>query len=252
MSDFIQLPRFLFAVMHLIEAMERVGMEESVERPRRRFVTQTVADAVTRELRQRIIIGELADGMPLRQDALAEELGVSRNPVREALNRLESEGLAVSKPYCGYVVTALSADEIRELFDLRALLEPELIRHAIPRMTDRDFERAETILANYAIGLDTADVQHWGELNVAYHMALYEPSGRRRTLEIVRGLLVNTDRYTRLVLTLDEGPADAKDDHSGLLEYCRRRNVSQAVALTRDHIDRASANLLAMFDGAAN
>lgn len=222
-----------------------------LKRPSRKLVTQTVADAATRELRQRIITGEYADGMPLRQDALAEELGVSRNPVREALTRLENEGLVASKAYCGYVVTALSSDEIRELFDLRGQLEPELIRHAIPRMTEVDFQKAEAILANFAVGLDTADIRHWGELNVSYHMALYEPSGRRRSLEIVRGLLVNTDRYTRLVLTLDEGPDDAKDDHSGLLEYCRKRNISQAMALTRDHIERASANLLAMLEQSA-
>lgn len=226
-------------------------MRTESKKPGRKLVTQTVADAATRELRQRIMTGEYVDGMPLRQDALAEELGVSRNPIREALTRLENEGLVASKPYCGYVVTALSSDEIRELFDLRKQLEPELVRHAIPRMTETDLRKAESILASFAVGLDTADIRHWGELNVSFHMALYEPSGRRRSLEIVRGLLVNTDRYTRLVLTLEEGPDDAKDDHSGLLEYCRKRNVSQAMALTRDHIERASANLLAMLDQSA-
>jgi len=214
----------------------------------RKLVTVTVADAATRELRHRIISGELADGIPLRQDALAAELGVSRIPIREALSRLESEGLVASFPHRGYVVTALSSSEIRELFELRSLLEPELIKVAIPKMTEDDLENAETILAKYAVGLDAADIRHWGELNVRYHMALYEPSGRRKTLEIVRGLLVNTDRYTRLVLTLDDGPGDAKDDHSGLLEYCRKGAINQAVALTRDHIQRASANLLAMLE----
>src|SRR5688572_3432450 len=94
--------------------------------PARRLVTVTVADAATRELRQRIMSGELADGTPLRQDALAAELGVSRIPIREALSRLESEGLVASYPHRGYVVTALSSEEISELFDLRSLLEPEL------------------------------------------------------------------------------------------------------------------------------
>lgn len=218
---------------------------------RQKFTKSTVADGVARELRQRIMSGEYADGMALRQDALAAELDVSRNPIREALTRLEVEGLVASKPYCGYVVTALSREEIRELFELRSLIEPELIRHAIPRMTDAHFEAAEEILKVFQRGLDAADIRHAGEHNVDYHMALYEPSGRRRSLEIVRNLLVNTDRYTRLVLTLDDGPDDAKDDHAGLLDYCRKRNISQAVALTRDHIERASANLLAMLDQSA-
>jgi DNA-binding GntR family transcriptional regulator len=182
---------------------------------------------------------------------LAQELGVSRIPIREALSRLESEGLVASYPHCGYVVASLSLDEIRELFELRSLLEPELIRHAIPRMTKADVQVAEAILGRYAITLDTEDSRHWRELNVEYHMALYGPSGRTRTLEIVRNLLVHTDRYTRLVLTLDDGPNDAKDDHSRLLEHCRKAELNQAAALTRDHIERAAANVLAMLERAA-
>ncbi len=191
----------------------------------RKLRTVTVADAATAEVRRRIMAGEYADG-----------------------TRLESEGLVVGSPHRGYIVKGLSRDEIEELFDLRSLLEPDLIRIAIPMMTEADFAYAENLLAQYAEGLDTADVRHWGELNVQYHMALYAPSRRTRTLDFVRGLLVNTDRYTRLVLTLDEGPDDAKEDHAGLLEYCRKGAVNQAVALTRDHIQRASANLLAMLE----
>ena len=208
----------------------------------------TVADATTDQLRRLIISGALADGTPLRQDALAEELGVSRIPVREALSRLEAEGLAASFPHRGYVVTALSRDEIVELFDLRSLLEPELVRAAIPNMTTADLDHAVAVLATYNAGLDGTEVHSWGEQNTLYHMAVYRPSGRRRTLEIVRGLLVNTDRYTRLVLTLGTGVEQAKEDHEGLLDLCRKRSINQAVALTRDHIQRARADLLELLD----
>src|SRR5262245_49870532 len=118
-------------------------MTIDIKKPRKKLITQTVADAATGELRRRIIAGEFVDGEPLRQDALAEDLGVSRNPIREALSRLESEGLVASIPYKGYVVTPLSSDEIRELFELRSLIEPELIRYAIPRMTNEDIDAAE-------------------------------------------------------------------------------------------------------------
>jgi DNA-binding GntR family transcriptional regulator len=190
----------------------------------------------------------LADGAPLRQDALAEELGVSRIPIREALSRLEGEGLAASSPHKGYVVTALSRDEISELFELRALLEPELIRAAIPKMTTADLEQAEAVLASYNVDIDNADIPSWGEHNTRFHMALYSPSQRRKTIEIVRGLLVNTDRYTRLVLTLGTGVEQAKEDHGGLLELCRKKAVNQAAALAHDHIQRAHADLLELLD----
>jgi DNA-binding GntR family transcriptional regulator len=217
-------------------------------KPFRKQARATVADVTTDQLRRLIISGELADGAPLRQDALAEELGVSRIPIREALSRLEGEGLAASSPHKGYVVTALSRDEISELFELRALLEPELIRAAIPKMTTADLEQAEAVLASYNVDIDNADVPSWGEHNTRFHMALYSPSQRRKTIEIVRGLLVNTDRYTRLVLTLGTGVEQAKEDHGGLLELCRKKAVNQAAALAHDHIQRAHADLLELLD----
>ncbi|MDT9598710.1 GntR family transcriptional regulator [Sphingosinicella rhizophila] len=167
---------------------------------------------------------------------------MSRVPVREALARLEREGLAAS-PHRGYVVTALSGDEIEELFDLRATLEPELLKAAIPRMTSADLGAAAAELAAYNEDIDKADVASWGEHNLRFHMALYAPSGRRRTLDIVRGLLINTDRYTRLVLTLGAGVNLAKDDHGGLFDLCKAGAVTQAIALARDHIERARSDL---------
>lgn len=207
-----------------------------------------VADAVTDEIRQMILSGEIADGSPLRQDALAEQMGTSRIPVREALSRLESEGLVASFPHRGYVVTGLSRGDIEELFDLRGMLEPELIRHAIPKMTEDDLGAASDILEEYDAALLTGDVDSWGDLNRRFHMALYAPSGRTKTLDIVRGLLVNADRYTRVVLTIGYGIHKAQEDHGGLLDLCRRRLVNQAVALTRDHIERTGVELLEMLD----
>jgi len=208
----------------------------------------TVTDSVTDKIRQMILSGEIADGSPLRQDALADQMGTSRIPVREALSRLESEGLVASFPHRGYVVTGLSRDDIEELFDLRSLLEPELIRHAIPRMSEENLAEATTILEEYDAALVTDDVDTWGDLNRRFHMALYAPSGRAKTLDIVRGLLVNADRYTRLVLTNGYGIQKAQEDHGGLLDLCRRGLVNQAVALTRDHIERTGVDLLEMLD----
>lgn len=207
-----------------------------------------VADAVADEIRQLILSGEIADGSPLRQDALAEQMGTSRIPVREALSRLESEGLVASFPHRGYVVTGLSRSDIEELFDLRGMLEPELIRRAIPKMTRDDLAVAATILEEYNAALLTDDVDSWGDLNRRFHMALYAPSGRAKTLDIVRSLLVNADRYTRLVMTVGYGIGKAQEDHGGLLDLCQRGLVNQAVALTRDHIERTGTDLIEMLD----
>jgi DNA-binding GntR family transcriptional regulator len=208
-----------------------------------------VADAVTERLRAMILSGQFRDGAPLRQDALAEEMNTSRIPVREALSRLEGEGLVASYPHRGYEVIGLSRTDIEELFELRTLLEPELIRHAIPRMTQADFDRAEAIQRDFNLAMADGDIHRWGELNRLYHLALYAPAKRTRTLEIVRGLLVNADRYTRLVLTAtQDGIRSAKEDHDRLLDLCRRGQVNQAVALTRDHIVGIGEELLRVLD----
>src|ERR1043166_1378508 len=92
---------------------------------------QTVAGMTVEALRERILRGDYPEGEPLRQDALADELGVSRIPVREALRQLEAEGLVTFSPHRGAVVSVLSLEEIAELFELRAEIECDLVRRAI-------------------------------------------------------------------------------------------------------------------------
>src|SRR3954467_10285202 len=105
---------------------------------RRRTLTTMTADAI----RERILRGHYPEGLPLRQDAIGAELGVSRIPVREALRQLEVEGLVTFNPHRGAVVSTLSLKQIRELFELRADIEGDLIFRAVANMTDEDDMRA--------------------------------------------------------------------------------------------------------------
>ncbi|WP_326914452.1 GntR family transcriptional regulator [Sphingopyxis chilensis] len=217
-------------------------------RPSEKVERLTLGDSTTDQLRRMIISGELPDGKALRQDEIAARLGVSRSPLREALSRLEAEGLIAGIRHRGYVVTGLSHDEILELFELRAMLEPDLIARAIPRMTQEDIEKAKIELSAYDREISGAAHPAWGEGNTRFHMALYSPSGRTTALEIVRGLLTKTARYTRTVLTLGTGVDQAKEDHSNLLALCSNRSPHLAAALTRDHIERARDDLFRLLE----
>src|SRR5262245_34547634 len=97
---------------------------------------ETLAKTLTRLLRDKIPAGDYPEGQQLRQDALAIEFGISRIPVREALRQLEAEGLVSFYPHRGAVVSSLSLQEIEELFDVRAVLEPDLLRRAISNLTE--------------------------------------------------------------------------------------------------------------------
>jgi DNA-binding GntR family transcriptional regulator len=217
----------------------------------RRLRRHTVVESAAEELRRRILAGEFREGDALRQDALAEEFGVSRIPVREAFRQLAAEGLVTIHPHRGAVVSALSPDEIAELFDLRALLEPDLVRRAVPRLTGADLQEAERILVDYNAAIDRSDLNAWGELNTEYHLALYRPAGRAQTLAVVRTLLANTDRYTRLQLALAGGTERAKAEHAEMLEICRRGAADEAARFTRRHVMEVKRDLLRLLTGAA-
>ena len=205
---------------------------------------KTVAEAVADTLRMRILAGELGEGAQLRQEVLAADLGVSRIPLREAFRLLEGEGLITIAPHRGAVVAVRSPEEIGELFDLRVLLEPDILRHAIPKLTERGLREAATILAGYNKALAQRDVEAWGRLNTQFHLALYRPAERPRSLALVRSLLDQTDGYTRMQLLLTGGQARARREHTDLLELCSARKTSAAVKLVEDHVREAGRSLV--------
>src|SRR5690348_3005760 len=129
-----------------------VRPKAAVDKPRapvHPIARQTLAAATVEAIRERILSGAYVEGEQLRQDALAAELGVSRIPVREALRQLEAEGLVTFSPHRGAVVSSFSVTEIEELFDLRAMLESDLLRRSVPHLTDEDFHRAAEILDDF-------------------------------------------------------------------------------------------------------
>jgi DNA-binding GntR family transcriptional regulator len=205
---------------------------------------KTVAEAAAEELRMRILSGALQEGAQLRQEILAAELGVSRIPLREALRLLEGEGLVTIVPHRGAVVSVLSPDEIGELFDLRLLIEPDLIRRAVPHMGPDDLREAEGTLAGYKAALEQRDVGAWGRLNTRFHLALYRPARRPRSFALAQTLLDQTDRYTRMQLLLTEGQLRAQQEHEGLLTACRRGEFEQAGSLLELHIRDAGRSLI--------
>jgi len=204
---------------------------------------RTISAAVAEDLRRRILDGELKAGIPLRQDALATEFGVSRIPVREALMQLEAEGLVKLHPHRGAVVSELSTEEVQELFALRALLEPRLLEASASRLTAADYGELDRILQEYSAELRAHHVSRWGELNTRFHMLLYCHAGQPRTLAIVANLLQECDRHTRLQLSLTDGMERAEIEHAELLRLCRAGEIGAACALLTSHIDAVGQSL---------
>lgn len=201
--------------------------------------TQVVVEAI----RAQILSGEIKAGDPLRQAALAEQLQVSRIPIREALLQLEAEGLVRFEPHKGATATEISPDLIDELFELRALLETDLLARSIPLLSEQDLQRAEQQLAQLDAALQSDNhALIWPELNSAFHLSLYK-AVRPQSYEIVCNLNKNTDRYIRMHLQMAGRILKSNNEHQQLLDLCRARDIAGACALLSRHILRAKSDI---------
>lgn len=207
---------------------------------------RTLPQAIVDRLRQEILAGEHAPGAQLRQEAIAATYGVSRIPVREALLQLEAEGLVEIAPHRGAIVTALSPEEVRDVFDLRCLLEPRLLEHSIPRLTEADLAELDGIQRAFGDAIVHEDRGRWGVLNAQLHLAMYARAGLPRSLSIVTGLLQTSERYTRLQLSAAPAWQRAQQEHSELIELCRARKIDAAKSLLVRHIEVVRDDLEAL------
>jgi DNA-binding GntR family transcriptional regulator len=217
-------------------------------RPAAPIQRQTVASMTVEALREGILRGDFPEGEPLRQDALADELGVSRIPVREALRQLEAEGLVTFSPHRGAVVSTLSLEEIEELFELRADIECDLLRRAIPNAGPDHLARAGDVLDEFDAALEKGETERCGPLNWRFHSALYVPARRNFTMGVVQKLHQQSDRYFRMHVVLTRGGARANEEHRAIAGAVRDKDVKTALRLMREHILGAGQSLVELLE----
>lgn len=207
---------------------------------------RTIKATVTDELREQIISGRIRGGDPLRQETLAAEFGCSLIPVREALLSLQGEGLVEFVPHKGAIAKEITYGEIEEIFDLRALLECDILSRAIPRLDEEDLQRAREVLARFTGLLEPeAALQNWGQMNWEFHSALYAAAGRDTTFRMIQRLHTNCDRYIRLQLLLCEGRREAHAEHEQILALVEAKDRRGATKALRDHILVTGKKLIA-------
>lgn len=196
---------------------------------------------IAAHLRRAIVEGSLKEGEPIRQDEIGRLFDVSKIPVREALKRLEAEGLVEFRRNRGVFVTQLSEPEIGQIFEVRAILEASAIRRSVPLMNRVSLEVAS---AHYERFLNDRDTVKWSALNWAFHSSLYLDAGRPFLLQQVRQVHDRIERYLRVQLTLADGKRKSDGEHFAILGACRHGDASLAAALTYAHIMGACESLL--------
>jgi len=198
----------------------------------------STVDRVEERVRLGLLRGDYPPGTWLRQDDLAAELGVSKIPVREALQRLAAASLVTFEPNRGALVRPLAAADADEIFVLRLAIEPEILRRAMGRHTIVDLATAELALASTSLTLT--------EANWRFHRALYDAASWPRALSTVETLHAAVAPYVLLYTVGLRGAASSDAEHRELLEQCRVGNPRSATRVLRAHI-RSAADALARY-----
>lgn len=198
---------------------------------------RSIPDLIYAKLREGILRGQLPPGTGLRQAELATRFGVSRVPIREAMNRLQSEGLIVLRPRRGFAVTSLNASEIVEIFELRTVVEEHALRIATLRRTQADVDEVAAIVQKMAALHSGAPdyLVHWADLNRHFHARLIGSANRQRLGEIARNLSDAVEPYIRLESHFTGDFHAAEAEHRQIMDAFARGDADTAADAARAH-----------------
>ena len=221
-----------------------------VQRPQRSRLDRplTTQEAIVQALRESIATGELLPGERLYQDAIAERMGVSRVPVREALNVLRADGQLEYTPHRGYRVSALSRESVEEIKLIRGLLEKEAVTLAVPKLDDELVERMETLNRSMMEAHDTDDVARFARLNHEFHFALFDRAGLPRLSQHIDMLWKSADIYRMSIFTDHDDRDGMLAEHGALIEACRARDLDLALEVMEQHRNKAVDTLTNLVD----
>ncbi|MDA8235801.1 MAG: GntR family transcriptional regulator [Clostridia bacterium] len=201
-------------------------------------------EIVFESLREAIINGNLKPGERMMEIQLAEEMGVSRTPVREAIRKLELEGFVVMVPRKGAYVAGISIKDIADVFEIRAALESLAAGLAAERITEEELESLERSLVKVAEATEANDLESIINMDTDFHEILYKASRNERLVQIISNLREQIQRFRTASLAHPGRMKFALDEHKQIVEAISQRDVEGARNLAREHIENAENSML--------
>jgi DNA-binding GntR family transcriptional regulator len=206
----------------------------------------SAVDRVTADVRRAVLSGALAPGRTFSTAELSAQLGVSHIPVREALRRLDAQGLVVLRPGRKAMISPLSRDELRAVFRLRQLIEPDLAARSVSMLRGDDLARANDLLNSYIHG--SQDIDELWESHHQLHLALLRPAASEWDLRILSQLWHASDRYTRVVFdpyAVSAPDRTARENaHRALLAAARSGSPAEIRRAVTEHLSDNEAACL--------
>jgi len=212
---------------------------------RQRFIkVQSIQEAVVESIRQRILNGELKPGQRLVQDELTSELGVSRTPIREALNQLAHEGLVTVSDHRRTFVAEFSISDLLETYTMRAALESHAAYLAAKRITEPELRHLESILSSMGHAYQNNQLELLISTHHDFHAGINEAAQSPRLSKLILQYLELSRIYQRMAFENGRNAADPIRDHLEIWMTLNKHEAEAAARLTRAHLERTAAGLL--------
>ncbi|HOB12231.1 MAG TPA: GntR family transcriptional regulator [Syntrophomonadaceae bacterium] len=219
-------------------------MEEKRLQPVNLESYKPLRELVLDAIREAIINGTLKPRERLMEIQLAEELGVSRTPIREALRKLELEGFIVMVPRKGAYVADISFKDIADVFEIRAALEALAAGLAAERITDEELEEMERLVAEKAESIANQDMERLVKVDTLFHEAIYKASRNQRLTSMISNLREQIQRYRTTSLAYPGRMQRSLEEHRSIVEAIQSRDPQIAQQVAREHIENAENSMI--------
>ena len=201
-------------------------------------------EVVFESIRAAIISGVLKPGERLMEVQLAEKLGVSRTPIREAIRKLELEGLVIMMPRKGAYVADLSIKDITDVLEIRAALEGLASGLAALRITDEEIEQIEHNAMEFHKAIEADDFEGIVQADIEFHDNIFKATRNEKLMQINNNLREQVQRFRIMYLSKSNKSKDLAKDHFEISEAISKRNIDMAEKLARMHIENAEKYII--------
>lgn len=209
---------------------------------------RSMGEYVYQNLKQAIVLGDMAPGSRVVESRVAEAMNISRTPVREAIHKLEREGFLKRSPAGGLAVAGLSKVEIQEVFEIRSVLESYAARLAAMRHRGKDLAPLETKIREFDVILEQGRLEALPEVNTNFHDMLYGLSRSPKLIEMINDLRDQIQRFRVIILKRQSWAGRSNEDHKMILHFMKKRDEEGVVRVMREHMLRGQDIVLQEFD----
>jgi len=207
-----------------------------------------IRDIVYEQLREAILKGELKPGERIIEKDYADRLNISRTPIREALRKLETEGFVEYIPRKGVVVKSFNVNDIKEIYEIRKVLECFAVRKAIENIDDSSMEKLKATVEQMYLLEEQGDIKGVFEICQEFNEVIFNATGMPRLVDIINTLKEFIERFRRVTMSKSYRRLEAIKEHKGIYEAIIERDIEKAEKLVYEHLTNSERVCLKEFD----